>query len=53
MVSTLEPETLKKGFIEGYETLDEALSEVLRTMKSDPRVLVIPDGTVTVPNVVE
>jgi nickel-dependent lactate racemase len=52
-VSRIDREELKKGFIEGYTSLDDALRDAFGIVGKDPRILVIPDGTVTVPHTIE
>jgi nickel-dependent lactate racemase len=52
MVSQIHEEELIKGGIMGYGTIEDAMKKILK-INDDPRILLIPDGTVTVPNVVE
>jgi nickel-dependent lactate racemase len=49
MVSRIPSSTLEKGFITGFADLEKALDRALDKVGSDPKVLFIPDGTVTVP----
>ncbi len=49
MVSRVDPEILSKGFIKGFETVEDAFKEAISISGEDPTVLIIPDGTVTVP----
>lgn len=53
MVSEMDPDELKMGHITGYRHISEALVRALDHTGKDPSILIIPDGTVTVPNVVE
>ncbi|MGA1793898.1 MAG: nickel-dependent lactate racemase [Thermoplasmatota archaeon] len=48
-VSSIDPGELRRGFIEGYSDLDRALERAIEITGSDPDILLIPDGTVTVP----
>lgn len=49
VVSTIDPDELKRGFLQGFSSVEEAVKEARRIMPADPDILVIPDGTVTVP----
>jgi nickel-dependent lactate racemase len=49
-VSRIDEQELEKGFIRGYSHIDDALRDAFRIVGEDPRVLIIPDGTVTVPH---
>ncbi len=49
LVSGLSPEMVTKGFMEGFDDPIKALSEAKRRIGGHPSVLIIPDGTVTVP----
>jgi nickel-dependent lactate racemase len=42
---------LEKGVITGFNDLGSAMTSAMKIVGRDPRVLVIPDGTVTVPMV--
>jgi len=49
-VSKIGPEELEKGFIKGYSDLDSSMKDAIKITGENPRVLVIPEGTVTVPH---
>ncbi|MFO8050836.1 MAG: nickel-dependent lactate racemase [Thermoplasmatota archaeon] len=49
LVSSLDEKLVEKGFMSGYGSLDEALTNALKGKNEKPRILLIPDGTVTVP----
>jgi nickel-dependent lactate racemase len=50
-VSGIGKDVLEKGFITGFNDLGSAMTSAMKIVGRDPRVLVIPDGTVTVPMV--
>lgn len=49
LVSRLDPYEVGKGFMTGFTDIKEALNEAKRKSGNNPSILVIPDGTVTVP----
>lgn len=49
LVSRLDPDEVGKGFMTGFTDIEEALNEAKRKSGNNPSILVIPDGTVTVP----
>jgi nickel-dependent lactate racemase len=48
-VSEIPSSELEKGFITGFSNLVEALEEAVKIVEDSERILLIPDGTVTVP----
>ncbi len=48
-VSCIDRKELSKGFITGFDDIGAAMGSARAIIGSDPRVLVIPDGTMTVP----
>lgn len=50
-LTEIPPEELARGFITGFSDLDEALKKAMKITGKDPSILLIPDGTVTVPYV--
>ncbi|MGA1873768.1 MAG: nickel-dependent lactate racemase [Thermoplasmatota archaeon] len=53
LVSSLDPEMVRRGFMEGFSDLDTALLEAMGRVGEDPDILLIPDGGVTVPLIKE
>lgn len=49
MVSSMDKEELRNGRIEGFSDLDAAMERAFIKVGRDPHILLIPDGTVTVP----
>ena len=50
-VSGIGKDILEKGFITGFNDLVSAMTSAMKIVGRGPRVLVIPDGTMTVPMV--
>ncbi|MCU0798239.1 MAG: nickel-dependent lactate racemase [Candidatus Thermoplasmatota archaeon] len=50
-VCGIDKDELAKGFITGFSDIDAAMASARDIIGKDPRVLVIPDGTMTVPMV--
>ncbi|MGZ7193326.1 MAG: nickel-dependent lactate racemase family protein [Halobacteriota archaeon] len=50
-VSGIGKDSLEKGFITGFNDLGSAMTSAMKIVGGGPRVLVIPDGTATVPMV--
>jgi nickel-dependent lactate racemase len=48
-VSEIPADILSKGFIKGFKDLGSAIASARKIVGKDPRILVIPDGTMTVP----
>ncbi|MEA3559777.1 MAG: nickel-dependent lactate racemase [Candidatus Thermoplasmatota archaeon] len=49
IVSSLDPAETKKVFMKGFGLLDDALVDAISNSGKDPSILVIPNGTLTVP----
>lgn len=49
VVSSLDDELLSRGFLHGLSSMEEAVIRAKEKLGDEPRTLVIPDGTVTVP----
>jgi nickel-dependent lactate racemase len=52
-VSEIPDSELRKGFISGFSDLDDAMEKAIKITGENPKVLLIPDGTVSVPLVKE
>ena len=52
-VSEIPGPELRKGFITGFSDLNDAIEQAMEITGEDPKILLIPDGTVSVPLVKE
>jgi nickel-dependent lactate racemase len=48
-VTDLDDETLKKAFIKPYQNLQQALDEALAAKGADSRVLILMNGSMSIP----